>query len=340
MFQDGKNLVRAGKWADARAKFSAVLEQQPDFAEGAVKTYLTACEKEVPNQKHFDEAAAALEHGEVGPAQRALSAVSADTQQINRRDELQSKLQGVFKQRVIDARDLASSPGDVAKMKKLQKLAEDLLLVRPEDRDALEYKALADRSLRPHGPEHVELPHDDPGLEVQKLFAQGDATGALKAAHECAGAADSCRVLGGKIEEFNGLLQRVEALQAGELDTALRLERAISGIKATPQGKPIHTRLAAVYYPKASAARAKADWPAAMEHALKVVDADPGHAGGSAIVAEGREKAHDLYLRCYTQRASNADEAAPLCAEAVRMLPPGDSTREKAERVLEAMRAK
>lgn len=340
LFQEGKNLVRQGKWIDARAKFNAVVEQQPEFSEGAVKTYLAATEKEIPNQKNFDAAAAALEKGEVANAQRALNAVSPDTQQFARRDGLQEKLAAVFKQRLLEARDLAQSGGDLAKMKKLKTLADDLLVVSPLDRDATEFKALAEQALRPRGPEHVEIAHDDPGLEVQKLYAQGDASGALKAAADCVAASDTCRNLVDKMNELNALLKRLEGLSPGELDTALKLDRGISGGRSTPQARPISTRLAAVYYPKASAARAKGDWPAAMEHALKVVDADSGHAGAQAIVAEGRERAHDLYLRCYTQRATNADEAAPLCAEVVQMLPPGDATRSKAEKVLESMRAK
>ena len=340
LFQEGKNLVRQGKWVEAAARFNAVVEHTPDFAEGAVKTYLVACEKEIPNQKHFDDAAAALERGEVANAQRALTAISADTQQLARRDELQAKLLAVCKQRLLEARDLASAPGDLAKMKKLKTLADDLLVVRPEDRDALEYKGIAERALHPHGPVVQELPHDDPGLEVQRRFALGDSSGALKAAGECAGEADSCRSLAAKMEELKALLQRIEALQGNELDAALKLERAISGGKNTPQGKPIHTRIAAVFYPKASAARGRGDWPAAMEHALKVVDADSGHAGASAIVAEGREKARDLYLRCYTQKATNPEEAGPLCREAINMLPPGDPTRVKAENVLQSMQAR
>jgi hypothetical protein len=341
MFQEGKNLVRAGKWAEAKAKFQTVFDEQPELGDGAVKTYLAACEKEIPNQKRFDEAMASLQKGEVGPAQRALNAVTADTQQLQRRDEVQAKQAEVFKLRAVEARDLATSPGDLVKMKRLKAVTDDMLVARPDDRDALELKAVAERALHHKDGPVVELPKDDPGLAVQKRYALGDMTGAATAAAECTAAAASCGSLASKLEELSGLLKRLEALQGNELDRALRLDREIAGSRSgSPQGKQIITRIGAVYYPKASAARGRGDWQAAMEFALKVVDADAGHAGAGAIVAEGKEKARDLYLRCYTQRAASPEEAVPLCNEAIKMLPPGDDTRTKAEKVLEGMRTR
>lgn len=339
LFQDGKNLVRQGKWAEAAVKFNEVIAQNPDFAEGAVKNYLRAAEKEIPNQQHFDAAAAALDRGELGNASRALAQVAADTQQLPRRDGLQLKLGEAFKAKMVEATGLASSH-EPAKMKKLKALAEDMLVVRPEDRDALELKATADRFLRPRDNTPVELPKDDPGLAVQRQFAGGDAAGALAKAAECAPTAESCRGLEGKMSELNGLLKRIETLQPAELETALRLDRAISGGRSSPQSKPIATRIGTTFFKKASAARTVGDWPQAMVNALKVVDADSAHAGGQAIVNEGRERARELYLRCYQLRQTEPEQATPLCNEVIQMLPAGDSQREKAEKVIQALRAK
>lgn len=336
LFQEGKNLVRAGKWADAKAKFTEVLDQAPDLEGGAVKTYLAACEKEIPNQRHFDAAQAALDKNEVGTAHRELAAVSADTQQLNRRDTLQLKLGEVFKSRIAEGGSLAQS-GDPAKMKKLKALAEDLLVVRPDDRDALEFKATADRFLRPRTDKPVELPKDDPGIRVMQLYAGGDSGGAMAAAAACAAEAESCKSLEAKMSELNGLLKRIEGLQPNELEAALRLDRSITGGRSSPQAKPIATRIGAVFYPKASNARAKADWPLTMQYALKVVDADPGHTGAAAIVSEGRGRAHELYLRCYQQKQTEPESAAPLCRDVVAMLPPGDPERTKAENVLQSL---
>lgn len=339
LFQDGKNLVRQGRWAEAGAKFNEVIAQQPDFADGAVKTYLAAAEKEIPNQKHFDDAAASLDRGELGNAHRALAKVSADTQQLPRRDQLQGRLAEAFKAKVAEGGALAQAR-EPAKMKKLKSLAEDLLIVRPEDRDALELKATADRFLRPKDNTVVELPKDDPGLEVQRRYASGDAGGALAAAAACAAQAESCRALEGQMSDLNGMLKRIEGLQPAELEAALRLDRAIGGGRSSPQARPIATRIGAVFYRKASAAKTVAQWPQAMQNALKVVDADPAHAGAQAIVTEGRERARELYLRCYQLRQTEPDQAVPLCNEVIAMLPAGDSQREKAERVIQALRAK
>ena len=339
MFQEGKNLVRAGKWVEAGAKFSEVLAASPAFGDGAVKTYLVAAQKEIPNQKHFDEAAAALDHNDVGAAHRALEAVSVDTQQVTRRDQLQARKGEIFKARILEARALAEAGGE-AKMKKLKSLAEDLLVARPEDRDALEFKATADRALRIRPTVITELPRDDPGLKVQTLFAGGDAGSAMAAAAACAQEAESCRLLEGKMSELNALLKRIEGLQPNELETALRLDRQIAGGKSSPQGKPIATRISAVFYKKASSAKIVADWPQVMLNAFKVIDAEPAHPGAQAMVAEGKERARELYLRCYQQRQTEPEQAVPLCNEVISMLPAGDSQREKAEKVIQALRAK
>ncbi|MBS1153487.1 MAG: hypothetical protein H6Q89_5185, partial [Myxococcaceae bacterium] len=188
--------------------------------------------------------------------------------------------------------------------------------------------------------EKIELPKDDPGLKVQATYAAGDAGAALAAAAACAAETESCRMLEGKMSELNGLLKRLEALQPAELETALRLDRQIAGGRSSPQSKPIATRISATFYRKASAAKTVGDWPQAMQNALKVVDAEPGHAGGQAMVAEGRERARELYLRCYQQRQTEPEQAVPLCNEVIAMLPAGDSQREKAEKVIQALRAK
>ncbi len=338
LFQEGKNLVRQGKWVEAKAKFQAVIDAEADFGDGAVKTYLAAAEKEIPNQQFFDAAAAALDKGELGNAHRALQKVSADTQQLQRREDLQNKLEAAFKQKLVEAQGLAR--GDSASMKKLKALAEDLLVVKPEDRDALEYKATADRALR--GTKVVEAPiaKDDPGLEVRQRYVNGDASGAFAAAQACAGESNTCKDLQDKMSDLNALLKKLETMQIGELENAQRLERAISGGKPTPQGRPIGTRIAAWYYPKASAAKVQGNWVLAMQNALKVIDADPAHTGGQAIVNEGRERARELYLRCYQQKIPAPEEATPLCNEVVQMLPPGDPQRVKAEGVLESMKTR
>ncbi len=339
LFQDGKNLIRQGKWSEAAAKFDEVLAADPGFQEGAVKTYAAAAAKEVPNQKHFDAAQAALERNEVGTSSRELAQVSADTQQVLRRDALQTKQAELFKARIIEGQGLAASGGE-QKMRKLKALAEDLLVARPDDRDALELKARADGSLRVKVVEKVEIPKDDPALTVQSTYANGDAGGAFTAAQACAAESESCRILEGKMKELNGLLARLEALQPPELENAQRLDRQIAGGKSSPQGKPIATRSATAFYKKASAARTIGDWPQAMVNAFKVLDADSTHSGAQSIVNDGRERAKDLYLRCYQLSQTEPENAKPLCTEVSAMLPAQDAYREKSDKVLKGLNSR
>ncbi len=58
------------------------------------------------------------------------------------------------------------------------------------------------------------------------------------------------------------------------------------------------------------------------------------------MVAEGKERARESYLRCYQLRQTEPEQAIGLCNEVVGMLPAGDPQREKAERVLQVLRAR
>ncbi len=339
LFQDGKNLVRQGKWSEAGAKFDEVLAADPNFLEGAVKTYAAAAAKEIPNQKHFDAAQLALERNEVGTCARELAQVSADTQQVVRRDALQTKQAELFKARIIEGQGLAASGGD-ARMRKLKALAEDLLIARPDDRDASELKSRADSALRVRVVEKVEIPKDDPALKVQTTYASGDAGGAFTAAQACAAESESCRALEGKMKDLNALLAKIESLQPPELENAQRLDRQIAGGRSSPQGKPIATRMGTAFYKKASAARIVGDWPQAMVNAFKVLDADSSHSGAQTIVNDGRERAKDLYLRCYQLSQSEPEAAKPLCTEVSAMLPAGDAYREKSDKVLKGLNSR
>lgn len=335
IFQEGKNLVREGKWVDAKAKFDEVLSLNPEFGAGAVQKYLERTEKEIPNQQRLDEATEALKANEVAKAAKALAQVTQDTQQYERRDKLRSQLEGKMKGRIDEARLLMVETKNRAKMVELQTIANDILGALPDQRDALEFKKVADESIDriDHPPPPPTVP-STPWLEVQRLFASGDKTGALATANACAGKFDKCRALMKQIQDFDERSRKVETASAGELLALLELDKRISGGDSSPLSRNIGVRVVSEYYKKASSAKAKGDWGAATENARRVLAADPGHNGAQAIMSEARKAAQDVYLKAYQLKDSDPDEAAVLFKQVVQMTLKDDEYHQKAQRQL------
>ncbi len=339
LMQEGKNLVRQGKYAEAKERFEKISAEDPDFGQGAVKSYLEACEREIPNQAHFAAAADAIAKGEVGRAFTELKAVPPNTNQPDRLETMKGKLEEAITSKVAEGRALSASTGDKAKMKKLKALAEDILVARPEHRDALELRDLAARALG--GPVHVEVeqaPAGDPAADVQARYASGDATGAFALANDCAGASETCKSLVEKMKQLNDALGKVEGLSAEELDRALALDHQCSGGKTTSHAKPIATRMSSLFYQKAASLKTRGEWGGAMAAARKALEAEPDSVPARSIVAEGMDQARTLFQRCYIQKDASPEDAIPLCQEVVKMLPEGNELRGKAERVLQSLR--
>src|SRR5205823_6753376 len=93
--QQGKNLVREGKWIEAKARFEEVLQVMPDYGNGTVQQYIQKTEVEIPSQQHLDAADFALNGSptKLGTAHKELDLVDANTQQYERRDKLKVLLE-------------------------------------------------------------------------------------------------------------------------------------------------------------------------------------------------------------------------------------------------------
>ncbi|MBX7098609.1 MAG: FHA domain-containing protein [Myxococcaceae bacterium] len=337
IFQEGKNLARNGKWTEAKAKFEELEELEPGYAQGAVKRYLDVTIKEIPNQQLLDECAAALEANEVSKASKALSQVTKDTQQFERRDELRAKLEVKLKGNLDAARALLAATGDRAKMTELLNVANDVLGAIPDQRDALEFKKVAEAAInRIDHPVKVDNsgPAPTPWVEVQRRYATGDKTGALAMANECAAKSAQCKTLMRQIQEFDERSRKADSLSPNELLALLELDKKISGGELTPQSHNISVRVSGAYYKKAAAAKAAGDWATAAENARKVLAADPGNSGAQAIVAEARKTATELYQQGYSLKDQSPDEAAAVLQKVVQMTPAGDELHEKAARWL------
>jgi len=145
--QQGKNLVREGKWIEAKATFVEALAMNPEYGGGTLQQYIARADKEIPVQLHLDAAEAALQSSELGIASHELDQCGDTQQQYERRDKLMALLDVKFESKLQAAHALLGSQADRSKMVELAAMAKDLLAVRPDHPEALELEQTADDAL-------------------------------------------------------------------------------------------------------------------------------------------------------------------------------------------------
>ena len=336
LFQEGKNLVREEKWSEAKAKFDEVLALNPNYP--TLQNYLDRATKELPNEEHLNAADQALAKKEIGKAAAELALVTSDTQMDQRVRKARATLEERTTARLLEARGLMDNGGvkDAAKMKKLGEIADDVLKGSPDNRDALEMSKQAKDNLaalsKPVASTGSAGPAPKAWLEVADRFREGDVTGALALANECATKRISqCRSLPMQITSFSEKFKSLETLSDRELEALDELDQKIGGGQSSKMGRQIGTRLNAGLYKRASAAKASGDWARAMEFARKILKHDSGNSAAQSIVSEARGKAKDLYLQAYAMKESTPDEALRLFKDVMQMTPKDEELHVKAE---------
>ncbi len=185
-FQNVKNLVRQGKWKDAKVDLDELAISAPDL-EG-LSGYVKAAQVEVPLQQHLDDAEMAIVHGELGKAASELREVPDASKQFFRRGELDVKLGKAVDEKLKEAAPLGYQTKDKEKMRKLKALAEDMLAARATNRDAQQLLSLANSVLEARPV--VEAPKDpgDPSARVMNEYTGGNTSGgAVRAGRDVLG---------------------------------------------------------------------------------------------------------------------------------------------------------
>lgn len=335
--QEGKNLVREGKWKEAQAKFNEVLELDPNFGGGSVQQYLERATKEIPNQELLQEAGEALARGELAASFKALSQVTSDTTQFQQRDKLREQLEKKADEKLGEARGLLSATSDKAKMQQLKAICEDVLAMRPEHRDATEYKKQAEDAIYriEHPPPPVVAP-ETPWLEVKSLFQGGDQTGAYAKAEACAARHPPCRTLKQQIADFGDRLKKAESSSPAELLALIELDKRIGGSQSSLT-RGIAKKAADGFYLKAASAKQTGNWALAIDNARKAILAEPGHPSSTALLADARNQAKEVYLRAYQAKENDSEQALKLFKDVLAMTPKDDEYHQKAEQQIERL---
>jgi tetratricopeptide (TPR) repeat protein len=338
--QKGKNLVREGKWVEARAIFEEVGKLNPEYAAATVQPYIDKADKEIPAQAALDAAEAALSAtpSKLGVASKELDKVGTDTLQLERREKLRSTLESRMEAKVKDAQVLLGSTGDRAKMVQLKEMAEDLLAVKSDHREGLEFKKTADEAIDridhpptcPYGTCGGKCcPAPTPWVAVQERFKNGDQSGAFAMAQQCAPKASQCKALQEQIKDFMERFKKLESLSPQELLKLLQLDRKIAG-GPSAVSKQIGVRIGATYLRRASSCKAKGDWACAAENAKIVLDGDPGNIEAADILRQAKGSAKDLYMKGYSLKATDPEEATRIFKQVVEMTSPDDEYHVKA----------
>ncbi|MGV3624087.1 MAG: FHA domain-containing protein [Archangium sp.] len=340
LFKEAKTLVRQGKWAEARERLAEIQETDPEYEPKQVENYLKIADAEIPNQKLLAEANEAIGKGELARAFNALQKIKTATQEAavrSARDALDAKVV----EKMGEARGLLAFASDLARMEQLKAIAEDILVVKPDDREAAELKKTAETAIyRIKNPTVAPPPPDTPWLEVSQRFKNGDSAGALSLAQACANKFSQCRALEGNIKDFEAKSKRLEDLNENDLITLYELDKKIAGGSSSELSRPVRTQLVSKLFVKASQAKTTQNWQRAIEYAKRVLQADPSHTGAQAILTEARKQAHEVYLRGYQLKETSPDEAARLFKEVMTMTPPDDEDHQKAKRWLNEIQSR
>lgn len=344
IFQEGKNLVRLGKWDEAKTRFEQIREAAPEYP--GVADYLTRAEVEIPNQQALNAAEEALNADKVHEAFVALGKVSADTQQFQRLRDLRSALDAKVIKRVEDAAGVASGAGrmtdkqqGIAEFQKVVAIADDILAAYPDNRDASVLKDQAEARIRelsyvaPPPPKVTPKPWED----ATKMFMDGDLTGAITYATNCAPKAKACANKLAAMKQFQDLYKKLEDLDARGLSRLLDLNKKITDGRGSKLAQNAGTRAANIFFKTASSAKAAGQYGRALENAQKALQADPGHTGALQIVNELRTKAKDVYLLGYSLKDTSPDEAMQKFKDVMLMAPAGSEWHDKAKRRLEEL---
>jgi tetratricopeptide (TPR) repeat protein len=332
--QEAKNLVREGKWMDAKAKLLELQELEPSYPELA--EYLVRVEKEIPNQEALEGARAALGKGQLSEAAMLLGKVQRDTQLFETLRALRTSLTEKADERVREAQALLEQK----RLDEAKAITDDVLAAIAEHRDAMvigEQAARAietrDRPPPPPTPQRVPKPWE----EAEERFQAGDLQGAVAMTNACASRHSQCKTLLGQMTEFGNLYKKLESLDARGLRRLLELDRRITNGRGSTLARKAGTRAANIFYKSASAAKAAGQWGRAMDYARRALQAESGHVGANALVTELRQKSKVLYLQAYTLKDTNPDDAVTRLREVLAMTAPDDETHQKAKSWIEKL---
>ncbi|AGC46385.1 FHA domain-containing protein [Myxococcus stipitatus DSM 14675] len=332
-FQDAKNLVREGKWVEAKALLEEVQSRAPEYP--GVKDYLDHAEREIPVQGRLADAREALTKMELGKAAAALAKAGESQFLYEQVNAAKRELSELADKRTREARTAL----DGGQLDQAKVITDDVLKAFPEHRDAklINEEAVRAIAARDAPKPVITGPAPKPWEPAVERFRDGDMSGAVSILNACMSKTPQCKKLLAQITEFGGLYKRIEDLDAKGLSKLLALDKDITEGRTSKMARNAGTRAATIFYKSASGAKAAGQWARAMEYSRRALQAEPGHAGASNIISELKTKAKDLYLQAYSLKDGSPEDALPKFKDVVAMTPPDDEYHDKAKTWVEKL---
>jgi tetratricopeptide (TPR) repeat protein len=324
-FQQAKNLIREGKWVEARARLLELQALAPDYP--GIGDYLARVEKEIPNQEHLTAAKAALAAKMLAMAKGQLDQISVDTTMFEPVNQFKRELKDTADARVREAQALL----DAGQREQAVAILADVVAAFPEDRLArASFERAQSFAVVDSGSAAWDL--------VVRDFMQGEISSAVVLAEACASEVPRCKSGLKDLKEFSRLLKKMEDLDFDQLTRMVELDRQITGAPSPCRAtEKVRVRQASILYKNAAAARARGAWARAMEFALRTLQADPGHRGAAIIREEMRSKAREVFLRAYELATTDLEESLRLFRQVMAMTPPDDEFHQKAKNLIEKL---
>ena len=363
-FAEAVELVKAGKWVEARDKL--LIAASLDETDEEIRRYLERAKAETPRAQAVAQAEAMIVRRDFKAAREQLATVPDDSALADRSTSLLNSIRMQLDLAVSDARAKADT-GDSATA---EALLAPVLEAEPTRRDAVAVRdsllarrrasssarRSAEDEARPAArPARAEAEAATEAVEpagigpIVDTYLTGDVRSALTRA-ESAGVTDAAaarlaRQLRELDQAFREGLARSESRKPGEalraLESADKLDRSISKGRESRMGKEIRRSLGKVHYSLGAASMGSDDsLPRAAVHLRAAVAADPGNDIAKQQLDQVIARARELYLRAYVAKDSDAETARASFKLVVDILPPTDETAGKARRWLEKLDGK
>ncbi|NVJ23938.1 FHA domain-containing protein [Myxococcus sp. AM011] len=333
IFQDAKNLVREGKWVEAKAKLEELSASAPDYP--GVKDYLQHAEREIPVQGRLTDARAALAKNELGKASASLAKAGESQFLYEQVNAAKRELSELADKRTREARTAM----DTGQIDSAKAITDDVIKAFPEHRDAklINEQAVQAITIRDTPRVIPTGPAPKPWEPAVERFRDGDMSGAVAILNACMSKNPQCKKLLAQMSEFSTLYKRLEDLDAKGLQKLLALDKDITDGRTSKMARNAGTRAATIFYKSASSAKAAGQWARAMEFARRTLQADPSHAGAANIISELKTKGRELYLLAYSLKDGSPEDALPKFKDVVAMTLPDDEYHDKAKSWVEKL---
>ncbi len=353
-FEEGVQLLKDGRWEQARDKLKVAAEMAPQDPD--IKRYLQRAEAEAPRAQAIGNARAALGRKEFAAVRGLLQGIPDDSALADASRQVAQDLKSAMDGAVHDARSKMED-GDA---QGASDLIAPVLAADPGRADALAIKDAISGHQRVVANARRERAQEREKAEAQEVKAPPAAVAAIIDAYlsgdigtaidKADGQSDPRAVkLDRDLKAFDaayrdGLVkaqskQLAEAVHA--LEGADKLDRSISGGKESRLGKEVRRALGNLHYNLGVQALASDDQlAAAATHLRYAVADDPDNDAAKKQLAEVISKVKDLYQQGYFEKESDPDAAKKAFKVVVQALPASDELQQKAKRWLDKLEGK